>query len=33
VAHVRERVDHYLAAPTITFVCEQADRLERALQP
>lgn len=32
VAHVRERVDHYLAAPTITFVCEQADRLERALQ-
>lgn len=32
VAHVRDRVDHYLSAPIVQQVCTQADRLEQALQ-
>lgn len=32
VAHVRGRVDHYLAPDTVHFVCDQADRLALALQ-
>ena len=32
VAHVRDRVDHYLSAPVVQQVCTQADRLEQALQ-
>lgn len=33
VAHVRERVDHYLSAPVVQRVCDEADELARALAP
>ena len=32
VAHVKDRVDHYLSAPVVQQVCAQADRLAQALQ-
>lgn len=32
VAHVRDRVDHYLSAAIVQQVCAQADRLHQALQ-
>jgi hypothetical protein len=32
VAHVRDRVDHYLSAAVVAGVCDEADALERALE-
>lgn len=33
VAHVKDRVDHYLSPAIVALACRQADEIERALQP